>query len=185
MTPEIRILISGVIFMTKYTKEIKLAIYHEWVDDHRRGTYLYLVDLIQKHGEDILDRPQQKYTADFKLAAIDRVLLGGEALSQVFLDLGLTNTGILANWLRSFKENGYTVITKKKGRPPKNAQKQGQTADQRTGRAGKEAYSRACIHKKITQTVAGNISTKYIKPLWLTEESIKVCPGWVILLMTA
>ncbi|MCT4392510.1 hypothetical protein EFM15_09050, partial [Lactobacillus delbrueckii] len=28
MTPEIRTLISGVIFMTKYTKEIKLAIYH-------------------------------------------------------------------------------------------------------------------------------------------------------------
>ena len=101
--------------MTKYTKEIKLAIYHEWVDDHRRGTYLsqkygmgrggirYLVDLIQKYGEDILDRPQQKYTADFKLAAIDRVLLGGEALSQVSLDLELTNTRILANWLRSFK----------------------------------------------------------------------------------
>ena len=55
-----------------------------------------MVDLIQKHGEDILDRPQQKYTADFKLAAIDRVLLGGEALRQVSLDLGLTNTGILA-----------------------------------------------------------------------------------------
>jgi putative transposase len=85
MTPEISVLISGVIFMTKYTKEIKLAIYHEWVNDHRRGTYLsrkygmerggiqYLVGLIQKHGEDILDRPQQKYTADFKLAAIDRV----------------------------------------------------------------------------------------------------------------
>ena len=111
----------------------------------RRGIQ-YLVDLIQKYGEDILDRPQQKYTANFKLAAIDRVLLGGEALSQVPLDLGLTNTGILANWLRSFKENGYT---KKKGRPPKNAQKQGQTADQRIGRAGKEAYSRACIHKKL------------------------------------
>lgn len=59
MTPEISVLISGVIFMTKYTKEIKLAIYHEWVNDHRRGTYLsrkygmgrggiqYLVDLIQ------------------------------------------------------------------------------------------------------------------------------------------
>ena len=90
MTPEISVLISGVIFMTKYTKEIKLAIYHEWVNDYRRGTYLsrkygmgrggiqYLVGLIQKHGEDILDRPQQKYTADFKLAAIDRVLLGGE-----------------------------------------------------------------------------------------------------------
>ncbi len=54
-----------------------------------------MVDLIQKHGEDILDRPQQKYTADFKLAAIDRVLLGGEAL-RLSLDLGLTNTGILA-----------------------------------------------------------------------------------------
>ena len=52
----------------------------------------YLVGLIQKHGEDILDRPQQKYTADFKLTAIDRVLLGGEALRQVFLDLGLAKT---------------------------------------------------------------------------------------------
>lgn len=104
MTPEISVLISGVIFMTKYTKEIKLAIYHEWVNDYRRGAYLsrkygmgrggiqYLVGLIQKHGEDILDRPQQKYTADFKLAAIDRVLLGGEALRQVSLDLGLAKT---------------------------------------------------------------------------------------------
>ena len=147
--------------MTKYTKEIKLAIYHEWINDDRRGAYLsrkygmrpgeiaYMVALLQRHGEGILDRPQQKYTYDFKLAAIDRVLLGGEALRQVSLDLGLTNQGILANWLRSFKENGYTVITKKKGRPLKNAQKQGQTADQRTGRAGKEAYSRACIHKKM------------------------------------
>ena len=36
-----------------------------------------------------------------------------------------------------------------------------------------------------TQTVAGNISTKHIKPLWLIEGSIRVCPGWVILLMTA
>ena len=40
MTPKIRTLISGVIFMTKYTKEIKLTIYHEWVDDDRRGAYL-------------------------------------------------------------------------------------------------------------------------------------------------
>ena len=78
-----------------------------------------MVALLQRHGEGILDRPQQKYTYDFKLAAIDRVLLGGEALRQVSLDLGLTNQGILANWLRSFKENGYTVITKKKGRPPR------------------------------------------------------------------
>lgn len=161
MTPEISVLISGVIFMTKYTKEIKLAIYHEWVNDYRRGTYLsrkygmgrggiqYLVGLIQKHGEDILDRPQQKYTADFKLAAIDRVLLGGEALRQVSLDLGLTNTGILANWLRSFKKTGILSLPRRKVDQPKNAQKQGQTVDQRTGRTGKEAYSRACIHKKI------------------------------------
>ena len=62
MTPEIRTLISGVNFMTKYTKEIKLAIYHEWIDDDRRGAYLsrkyglrpgeiaYMVALLQRHG---------------------------------------------------------------------------------------------------------------------------------------
>ncbi|MDA3768855.1 transposase, partial [Lactobacillus delbrueckii] len=63
----------------------------------RPGEIAYMVALLQRHGEGILDSPQQKYTADFKLAAIDRVLLGGEALRQVSLDLGLTNTGILVN----------------------------------------------------------------------------------------
>ena len=53
-----------------------------------------MVGLIQKHGEDILDRPQQKYTADFKLAAIDRVLLGSESLRQVSLDLGLAKQSV-------------------------------------------------------------------------------------------
>ena len=62
---QVALLTEQVAYLTKYTKEIKLAIYHEWVDDHRRGTYLsrkygmgrrgiqYLVDLIQKHNTSI------------------------------------------------------------------------------------------------------------------------------------
>lgn len=82
MTPEISVLISGGIFMTKYTKEI-------WDGAWRNPVF---GGLDSKRGEDVLDRPQQKYTADFKFAAIDRVLLGGEALRQVSLDLGLAKT---------------------------------------------------------------------------------------------
>ena len=67
------------------------------VDSQNLPDVMVSVQFILAIGEDILDRPQQKYTADFKFAAIDRVLLGGEALRQVSLDLGLTNTGILAN----------------------------------------------------------------------------------------
>ena len=47
------------------------------------------------------------------------------------------------------KKTGILSLPRRKVDQPKNAQKQGQTVDQRTGRAGKEAYSRACIHKKL------------------------------------
>ena len=33
---QVALLTEQVAYLTKYTKEIKLAIYHEWVDDHRK-----------------------------------------------------------------------------------------------------------------------------------------------------
>ena len=46
------------------------------------------------------------------------MLIEGEAASRVALEAGLLNTGILFNWIRKYKENGYNVIEKKRGRRP-------------------------------------------------------------------
>ncbi|MCT0197558.1 IS3 family transposase, partial [Lactobacillus helveticus] len=37
-------------------------------------------------------------------------------INAVALDLGLASRGMLGNWIRSCKENGYNVVIKKKGR---------------------------------------------------------------------
>ena len=44
------------------------------------------------------------------------MLLGNESINAVALDLGLPGNGMLSNWIRSYKENGYNVVIKKKGR---------------------------------------------------------------------
>ena len=46
-----------------------------------------------------------------------------ESINSVAIDIGLTSSGILDNWLSKFKENGYNVVEKKKGRKPKSMTK--------------------------------------------------------------
>ena len=114
--------------MSKLTKQDKIHIFEEWTLEDKRGTYLskkygvnianinYLVSLIKMHGLSILDKPHAHYSKEFKEQAIKRVLLGNEAINAVALDLGLASRGMLGNWIRSCKENGYNVVIKKKGR---------------------------------------------------------------------
>ncbi|MEL0566073.1 transposase, partial [Lactobacillus jensenii] len=114
--------------MSKLTKKDKLNIYKEWTIENKRSAYLskkygigsasikYLVSLIHRHGIGILDKPYTYYSAQFKLEAINRVLVNHEAAYSVSLELGLKSQGILINWIRSYKENGYNVVIKRKGR---------------------------------------------------------------------
>ncbi len=78
----------------------------------------YLVRLIDKHGYDILRKSKNNYYCDeFKQSAIDRVLINGESSISVSIDLGLRSQGTLQNWIRKYRENGYNVIERKRGRP--------------------------------------------------------------------
>ena len=54
------------------------------------------------------------------------------------LDLGLKNKGILANWLRQYRENGYNVVNHKKGRPPHDQKR----AANQTGKPATQARKR-------------------------------------------
>ena len=77
----------------------------------------YLVRLIDKHGFDILRKDKNKYYTSYqKEQIINRALIGGESVFAVSIDEGLSNYGMLQNWLKKYKENGYNIVERKRGR---------------------------------------------------------------------
>ena len=81
----------------------------------------YLTRLIDKHGYDILRKNKnKKFTFYEKEQIINRVLLNNESLLSVAVDEGLSSPGMLANWIKKYKENGYNIVERKRGRPTMN-----------------------------------------------------------------
>ncbi|ATV58178.1 IS3 family transposase [Fusobacterium pseudoperiodonticum] len=92
--------------------------------DVQESNIKYLIALIEKHGYDILRNGKNRiYSKEFKLQTINRILINNESINSVAIDIGLASNGILHNWLSKFKENGYNVVEKKKGRKPKSMTK--------------------------------------------------------------
>ncbi len=121
--------------MSKLTREDKIEIYErrkkgETISSLANSFYVskstieYLIALIKKHGYDILRNGKNRYySKEFKLQTINRVLVNFESVRQVAIDIGLASDEILHNWLSKFKENGYNVVEKKKGRKSKSMTK--------------------------------------------------------------
>ena len=116
--------------MNKIDYEKKLEIYNK-VKEKVSVTYLsklygisrkniyYTVKLIDKHGKEILQRNSnnKKYSTEFKENAIKRVLENHEPLKTVAIDIGLSSDGQLNRWVKIYKENGYNIVERKRGRP--------------------------------------------------------------------
>ena len=129
MTPKFRTNL-GVIFMSKLSKQDKIEIYHLWHDYQIGSTELsqryrvgrsnidYLLALIDRHGLAILDQPFTTYTSNFKEQALRRIIVEHESTRRVSIDLGLKSSGMLHNWLREYRKNGYNIVNKQRGRPP-------------------------------------------------------------------
>ena len=60
----------------------------------------------------------KKYSKQYKEDAINRVLINGEAIWAVAIDIGLSGPGTLQNWIKKYKENGYNIVERKRGRSP-------------------------------------------------------------------
>ena len=115
--------------MSKLTYEDKINLY----TDKKKGMSIgslsnkykvsknvidYLTALIDKHGIDILRINKNRIHTKFeKQEAIDRVLINGETKRAVALNLGLLSKGMLVNWIKKYKENGYNIVERKRGRP--------------------------------------------------------------------
>ena len=126
--------------MSKLSKQQKLELYRKWKhegysfnelscqENLSRSSLTYLLKLIDKYGAKILDQPNKKYSKEFKEAAIARVLKHQESGIQISLELGLRSRGMLVNWVREYKENGYNVVIRKKGRPSAHDKEQKEVA---------------------------------------------------------
>ena len=140
----------------KYSFELKKEIYEKHCEGYGSG-YLskiygldasqirYMCRLINKHGLDVIrHKNQTAYTAENKLAAIYRVLENGEPVEVVAIDIGLTNSSILRQWIKSYIENGYNVVTKKKGRP---STRDKEKEDSRRAGEGERTPSRTAVEE--------------------------------------
>ncbi|GAA0039397.1 IS3 family transposase [Lactobacillus amylovorus] len=118
--------------MSKFNKEQKIEIYRKWKDkkisiSQLSKTYKtnvanldYMLRLIDMYRINVLDRPYQVYSKEFKEQAIEQAVFSTKSYVQVSLEPGLKSIGTLSIWLREYKENGYNVIIKQKGRPARD-----------------------------------------------------------------
>ena len=116
-------------------------------------TVHYIFHLIDRHGPEIVKHGKNKYyPPEFKKAAIKRALSGKESIISIAVDLGLPRDTLLHSWIKSYKENGYTVVERKRGRHGKTERDDSggiQSRDQALEGRELEAYYRERIHKKI------------------------------------
>ena len=122
----------------KLTYEDKLEIYRLWKEERYGNKRLakrfgitaanatYILRLIDRHGpEAVRHGKNRRYSKQFKKAAIRRVLSGKESIISVAVDLGLPKDQLLHRWIRSYTENGYTVIERKRGRHARKEKEDG------------------------------------------------------------
>ncbi len=103
----------------------------------------YLVRLIDRHGYDVLRKSKNReYPRYIKEQAINRVLINNESVWSVAIDIGLPSNGMLFNWVKKYKENGYNIVERKRGRPTMNKKeiksKKNETLEEENERLKKE-----------------------------------------------
>ena len=145
----------------KYSFEVKKEIYEKLLKGYGSdalsreygldASYIrYLRRLVDKHGLDVIMHKYSVFSPEQKLAAINRVLMDGEPIQIVAIDLGLTDTSVLRGWIKSYIENGYNVVTKKKGRPSTRGNEK---EDGRRVGEGERTPSRATVEEDYRERI--------------------------------
>ena len=107
----------------------------------RRENVNYMVRIIDRHGLDVLRKNVNKiYTRLEKETAVIRVI-NGESMCSVAVDIGLTSYSPLRKWIKNYKENGYNIVERKRGRstmPKVTRKKKNETKDEKIKRLEEE-----------------------------------------------
>lgn len=114
--------------MAKLTREDKVEIYRRrkigmsisvLANEYGVGVEIikHLVRLIDYHGEDVLRNEKNRtYSVRLKEEIINKVLIDGQSNNETAVEYGLSSSGMLTNWIKSYKENNYVIVEKTKGK---------------------------------------------------------------------
>jgi len=75
----------------------------------------FLERLIDKHGFELLTT-RKSYSNYEKEHIINRVI-NGETIISVAIDEGIKSKSMLSHWVQKYKEKGYNIVERKRGRP--------------------------------------------------------------------
>ena len=115
--------------MAKLTYEDRIEIYNKRKNgislttlSKQYGVHInkikYLISIIDRNGLDVLRKNKNKYySIEEKVRIINRVLINMEPIRFVSIDEGLLSDGMLQTWISKYKENGYNIVERKRGRP--------------------------------------------------------------------
>jgi transposase len=118
-------------FMSKYSEQFKLAIVHQYLSgkagykgiahEHNlpHATVRWWVSLHREHGTDGLARKSSHYSAEFRLAVLQRMWDGDLSYRQVSAEFNIRSAGSIAQWERSYNSGGLDALAPRKRGGPK------------------------------------------------------------------
>ena len=98
--------------MKKFNLEDKINIYNEF---HNFSNLRYMIKFIDKYGWDEY-KNNNHYPDDLKEFLINRVLANEDTIFNIALEGGLKSRTLLLSWVQKYKENGYNIVVRKRGR---------------------------------------------------------------------
>ena len=106
---------------------------------------VYLVRLINTYGPEIVTNKHRTYTAEFKASVVEEFLASGSSYNDISIKHALPNSSILKQWVKIYKESGYVIPDKKRGRPSMKDKKTDKPLDEMTAEEQIEYWKKRAI----------------------------------------
>lgn len=124
--------------MSKYNIEFKIKLVQEYLSGKTGGrnmiaqkynipdsTLRNWINWYEASGIDGLNKKisNKTYTGEFKLSVIQYRKINEISLREAADKFGLTNASMISSWEKAYRERGFHGLNSRKGRPPKDMNK--------------------------------------------------------------
>ena len=124
--------------MSKYSLDFKVKLINEYFSGESGGmnlvarkygipdsTLVNWINWYEAEGIEGLSKKlsNKKYASEFKLSVIQYRKINETSLRETADEFGLTNASMIHSWEKAYRERGFDGLQSKRGRPPKDMNK--------------------------------------------------------------